>query len=95
MKTEHIRTLGKCRDFALGKCESTSESCWFLHDENVEQLLDEEEMIVEEDEETNKFCNESVFQEAKEKTPPDQMSQLIKIITSLALKVENLEKMMR
>ena len=53
----------------------------------------EEEIILDElNEGTDESTNESVFCEAKEKTPPDQMSHLIKIITKLSLKVENLEK---
>ena len=50
---------------------------------------DEEEITLEEANDDTT----SVFHEDMEKTPPDQMSQLVEIIKKLTIKVENLEKM--
>ena len=92
-KLEHTATVARCRNFKEGNCKRTQESCWFLHDEKAKYTLDEDEVTVEELNDSNEAAKDSFFCEAREKSPPDQMSQLIKIITKLSLKVENLEKM--
>ena len=32
-KKEHREKVPRCRRFRQGDCESSDESCWFLHDE--------------------------------------------------------------
>jgi hypothetical protein len=53
------------------------------------ESTDEEEITLEED----KVTTNSDFREDMEKTPPDQMSQLVEIIKKLTIKVEHLEKL--
>ena len=86
MKKKHAISVARCWNFKDGNCNLANESCWFLHEEESPQM--EENVTLEEAQQ-----EESVFREATEKTPPDQMGQLIKIIAQLTLKVENLEKM--
>ena len=76
------------RLFLQAFLSSANGSCWFIHEENSPDKEDDVTM-----EEAPETTNNSVFHEAMQKTPPDQMSQLITIITKLTLKVENLEKM--
>ena len=88
MKKTHASTVARCWKFKDGNCNLSNGSCWFIHEENSPHK--ENDVTMEEAPETT---NNSVFHEAMQKTPPDQMSQLITIITKLTLKVENLEKM--
>ena len=90
VKIEHIETVTKCKNFAEGNCSLRRESCWFLHDEKTDERAPGKST-----EERNDNLNDSVFCEAKRKTPPDQMNQLIEIITKLSVKVENMEKRMK
>ena len=46
---------------------------------------------MEMEEETDK--SESVFREAQEKSPPDQMANILNMISKLSFQVEQLEKM--
>ena len=85
--------MARCRNFKEGNWNWTQESCWFLHDVKAKDTFDEDGVTVEELNDSNKAANDLVFREAKEKGPPDQKNQLIKIITELSSKVENLEKM--
>ena len=92
-KIEHKPSVASCKNYIEGICKQTKESCWFLHENKEMKESNEEEIIMDElNEETDESPNESFFCEAKEKTPPDQMSQMIKFITKLSLKIENLEK---
>ena len=43
--------------------------------------------------ETDEVLIESVFQQAQEKSPPDQMSNVLSMISKLSFQVEQLEKM--
>ena len=51
-----------------------------MHENKDMKESNEEEIILDELNEGTDESTESVFCEAKEKTPPDQMSHLIKII---------------
>ena len=92
-KQKHTEIVARCRNFKDGNCTRTQESCWFLHDEKFKNTNDDDGVTVEELNESKEAVSESDFCEVKEKSPPDQMSHLIKIIAELSLKVEHLEKM--
>ena len=77
-KKKHPDKISKCKDFAQGKCKEDGNTCWFDHPS--EQM------------ETDEAKNESVFQEAQIKTPPDQMASIMMMIERLSVQVEHLEK---
>ena len=82
-KTFHPDKVSKCREFLLGKCNSDENNCWFAH--KTEQRESEK---METDEETNK----QVFHQDQEKTPPDQMKNILLMLNKLSFQVEQLEK---
>ena len=47
-----------------------------MHNERTKEASDEDGVTLEELNDEDEVNKESVFREAKEKTPPDQMSQL-------------------
>ena len=87
LKKEHPTTVPKCRNYMQGKCHLTEELCWFAHPIIVVDEIHKNNVA------DKKAEDDSVFHEAQEKTPPDQMSYLIEIVTKLALKVKNIERM--
>ena len=92
IKKYHSKTVAKCRDYRTGNCNLADDTCWFMHEEKPNkgnESTDEEEITLEED----KVTTNSDFREDMEKTPPDQMSQLVEIIKKLTIKVEHLEKL--
>ena len=85
-KSEHKGKVSRCRDFLQGKCSLADNACWFSHDEKENEAEDNEF-----DEQEPDFQN-PVFHKVQEKTPPDQMSQIMSLINKLSLQVELLEK---
>ena len=75
-KEVHRGNVPKCRDFMLGKC-TKSKSCWFKHDDDQPMEIDDEDQD---------FC------EDQDKTPPDHVNLMMKMIKKLILQVELLEK---
>ena len=91
-KRFHPLTVAKCRNYKTGNCNLADNDCWFMHEakQNKDKESPDEEEINLEEANVN---TDSVFHKVMEKTPPDQMSQLVDIIKKLTIKVENLEKM--
>ena len=106
MKEVHPKDVSKCWKFTMGNCKLSEEACWFKHKDgkNLEkessqddvklgknsEIVEENDVIMDEEYKTN----DSDFQEAQEKTPPDQMSHLIEIVMNLALQMKNMEMKM-
>ena len=86
-KTEHAEVVSKCRAFDQGNCFVDAKSCWFVHEQKKNEQKESEHMDVDEE------INEQVFCEGQEKTPPDQMMRIMKMINKLSIQVEKLEKM--
>ena len=83
-KENHLERISKCREFLQGNCNLDEDSCWFGH--NTEQKENEKM-------ETDEDINDQVFCEALEKTPPDQMKNILLMLNKLSVQVEHLEKM--
>ena len=83
-KENHLERISKCREFLQGNCNLDENSCWFGH--NIEQKENEKM-------ETDEDINDQVFCEALEKTPPDQMKNILLMLNKLSVQVEHLEKM--
>ena len=89
IKKDHPMTAQKCRNFLTGACDRSEDMCWFVHsksEENENKKVSFDLNVKELDENTD-------FQKAQEKTPPDQMNHLIEVIQNLTLRVKNIEKM--
>ena len=80
-KMKHGDTILDCQKFLRGECSRTDESCWFMHN------------ISENDPPAPKTSpKKQVFQMAPEKSmPPDQMTKMFQMISTLCLKVEQIE----
>ena len=77
-KTKHGDTILPCEKFLKGEC-SREESCWFKH--------------ISAPSNTTSPSHEQVFRKVPGNPfPPDQLSNVVQMITSLCLKVENMEK---
>ena len=90
MKRNHISFVPKCRDFESGKCRLTNYWCWFKHEEDIEKYNGKM------DESTKNISDiaakdDQVFCETTEKIPPDQTSQILKMIKDLSLQMKNLQ----
>ena len=83
-KMEHPDRVSKCKRFEQGKCNTNEQSCWFIH---PSAKIQNDGMEME------KETTESVFREAQEKSPPDQMGNILNMISKLSFQVEQLEKM--
>ena len=82
-KTKHRDTILECQKFLRGECSRTDESCWFKHTSNEDNPPPIKEAQ----------SKDQVFQKAPGGSlPPDQMLQLFKMINTLCLKVEKIEK---
>ena len=82
-KVSHPDRMSKCKRFKQGNCNEDEKSCWFIHPSVVggNDSIEMEE--------------ESGFQEAQEKSPPDQMTNVLNMINRLSFQVEQLEKISR
>ena len=88
LKADHKSKVAKCRNYAQGNCSLTEMSCWFLHEkQKVKNDIEDHIGNVHETE-----VNEQVFQNAQEKTPPDQIIKIMNLIEKLSIQVEKLEK---
>ena len=71
MKLEHASSVKKCRNYESKSCNWSDETCFFIHEEETKQAQ----------EVSNDHVNiKQVFPEAQEKLPPDQISQIMKMI---------------
>ena len=93
MKRKHPNLVPKCRDFRTGTCGLANESCWFVHEQKTKK--DEQHQNVDEtiNEEANAGASDSVFHEAMNRTPPDLMIHIVKMLTELSMQMKNWEKM--
>ena len=89
IKAEHKMKVAKCRNFLQGSCDLDEMSCWFIHDDE-EQMVDDNNSLSNGKESNN--GEEQVFQEAKEKTPPDHISRIMSLIMKLSIQVDKLEQ---
>ena len=89
LKRNHISLIPKCRDFESGKCKLTNYWCWFKHEE-VEKDNGKLDEITENVPDTA-AKDDQVFCDTTEKIPPDQVSQILKMIKDLSLEVKNLK----
>ena len=80
---EHPDRVSKCKRFEQGKCNTNEQSCWFIH---PSAKIQNDGMEME------KETTELVFREAQEKSPPDQMGNILNMISKLSFQVEQLEK---
>ena len=100
MKEYHSKSVAKCRNYLQKNCNLPESICWFMHHErNDEANVSPDEYVIPDEESDSPGMDDddndekdSVFYKVHEKTPPDQMNQLIEIIKSLAIQVKNMEK---
>ena len=92
LKGEHRELVARCKNFIAGRCERMDRYCWFLHETNGEDLTNKVLEHKTEDMETESFLKKSVFHEGKERTPPDQLTHIMEVLTKLSLRMENLEQ---
>ena len=85
-KTEHSDKVAKCINFAQGNCSFTESSCWFMHDEGRSKM----DMHIGNEHESE--VKEQVFQEARDKSPPDFVAKIMNLIETLSIQVGKLEK---
>ena len=76
-KMVHGGFVSICKNFAQGKCDYDENSCWFKHTEDGMDTESEDEQV---------------FQNAQEKTPPDQNRMMMDMINNLSIQVEMLRK---
>ena len=69
-----------------GTCDKRAEYCWFNHEEANDENIPMDTSLNEE------AHNEQDFHKAQESHPPDQMSILMKIIRTISIQVDLLEK---
>ena len=82
-KANHLEKVSKCRNLSEGNCNAEENFCWFAH-----PRVEKESENMETDEE----LNESVFHKEQMKTPPDQLTDILKMIQKLSFQVKELEK---
>ena len=70
-----------CRYFLKQECLFDEETCWYAH--NSENMITKE----------SDPCNELGFQKATKKAPPDQMSDMLRMISNLSLQMKQLQQM--
>ena len=90
MKRKHRELVAKCTDFENGKCQLKEYWCWFIHEDQAKECTNN----IEKNSENDSFkaeTNNQVFRETTEKIPPDQTSQILKMLTELSLQVKNIE----
>ena len=90
MKRKHRELVSKCTDFENGKCQLKDYWCWFVHEDQAEECKTNKEKNLENDSDKAETDNQ-VFQNTSEKMPPDQISQILKMVTELRLHVKNLD----
>ena len=83
-KTDHLDTVPRCRDFLQGNCNSPANSCWYIHTTEQKEVIEMDIDVT---------LNEQVFHQAQEKTPPDQITNILMMLNKLSFQVEQLEKM--
>ena len=76
-KDKHGASVAKCRKYRSKECTRDDKSCWFHHS-------------AEQNESTN-AAKAQVFQKDKEAAPPDHMSKLQMMISTLCQRVETLQ----
>ena len=85
-KEKHVKNVEKCRAFKQGTCKENSVTCWFIHEEKVDI---NDDMEIEELPQ-----NSSVFQDVRDKAPPDQLNLIIEMMQKLEARMKCLEKNM-
>ena len=90
MKRKHRELVSKCTDFENGKCQLKDYWCWFVHEDQAEECKTNKEKNLENDSDKAETDNQ-VFQNTSEKMPPDQISQILKMVTELRLQVKSLD----
>ena len=77
-KMKHLEKVDVCDKFLKGECPRKEESCWHKHPLTVSDP---------------KFSKNLVFQNVlRSSVPPDQMTRVFQMVTSLCTKVEKMEK---
>ena len=70
-KKVHGNLVSFCKNFAHGKCDFDENFCWFKHTADGMDTDSEEQ----------------IFQNAQEKTPPDQSSIMMEMINKLSIQL--------
>ena len=94
MKEHHPKSVAICRNYLQKNCDLPGSVCWFMHQERNDEVNKSHEKHATSDEgsdlpgmvDGNNDEKDSVFYKAQEKTPPDQMNQLIEVIKSLIVR---------
>ena len=80
-KTSHKDVIKSCAKYQNGQCSRSEADCWFNHYDPAKPSP------------ANDIPKEQVFQKASsDPFPPDQMSKMFWMVSSLCRKVENMEK---
>jgi hypothetical protein len=84
-KKKHTNSVQICGGHGSGNCSRKDEDCWYIHSSEKIQSSSQ-----------SSPKNKQVFREAPgEMLPPDQMTQLMEIMSNLCSKVEIIEKRMK
>ena len=77
-RTKHEEKVNTCDKFLKGECPRREELCWYRHLAKDSELKSSQKQVFQ------KIQNNSV--------PPDQLTKVLHLMTTLCTKVENLEK---